>query len=122
MQPLLVAGLLKFANFLPHIQMLYKEYEGCLHGVGHDDIPDVISRQRKYAPRVVQMASKPETSTRAFLVSPEQASWNMMFADGDQFGRPGLGITVPQPIVATEPEPEYHVPEMYPGVVNVIGL
>jgi len=120
-QPLLVAGLLKFAHHMPHLQMLYKEFEGCLHGVGHDDIPDVISRQRKYAPRIVQMAAKPETSSRAFLVSPEQASWNMMFADGDQFGRPGLGVT-PPPIIAPEPEPEHSVPDMYPGVANVIGL
>lgn len=120
MHPLLVHGLLKFAAHMPQLQTLYKEFESCLHRRGHDDIPDVISRQRKYAPRVSQMLAKPENSTMS-LMSQDQASFNLLYEDNaDAFGRIGFGAP-PVPIIALEPEPELHAEVPADGLDCILG-
>jgi hypothetical protein len=130
MHPWLVDGRLKFLNHCMAacggMDVLYNEFERCLHGGKHNDIPDVISYQvsgrvdkPSYSTRILNMVLKPEISGKAFLANPIQAEWNMLFENGDAFGRPGMGGP-PMPIVAPEPEP---VPnnDFYPGVVSVIG-
>jgi phage terminase large subunit-like protein len=78
LHPWLVNDRLKFAAYLPHIDALYSEFERCLHSHHHDDIPDVISRQTKYAPAMASIIEKNEmiTGTRA------DAAWHLMFEEG----------------------------------------
>jgi hypothetical protein len=121
MHPLLVHGLLKFSAVCPHLQTLYDEFERCMDGRGHDDIPDVISRQRRYANRILQMVAKPENNNNLVLSSPDKAAWNMLFAEGDCFGCVGGGIPQPLPIITPEREPEMQAEEYYAGVPNILG-
>ena len=124
LHPWLVGGRLKFLNHCMAtcggMDVLYNEFERCLHGSKHDDIPDVISYQPRYAIRVMNMASKPEISSKAFLANPDQATWNLMFENGDCYGRPGLGGP-PIPIVSPEPEPNTEQQDFYSGVPSVLG-
>jgi phage terminase large subunit-like protein len=78
LHPWLMNDRLKFAAYLPHLEALYSEFERCLHSAHHDDIPDVISRQPKYAPAMANLirAGDIQTGTRA------DAAWHMMFEEG----------------------------------------
>lgn len=100
--PWLLEGKLKFLNTCmtdPHgnvgiqaMEKLYTEFEKCLTSHHHDDIPDVISQQPRYAPRATQaLIMKNEE-----MFSRSDPMWNMIFTEGtDQFGRVGFG---PAPI------------------------
>jgi len=68
----------------------------------------------------MNMATKPEISSKAFLANPDKAQWNMLFENGDAFGRPGMGGPS-IPIVAPEPEPNTEQQDMYAGVPSVLG-
>ena len=115
LHPWFVDGRMKLANYLLNGQMelVYSEFERCLHGTGHDDVPDCISYQLRYAPRVAGMIVPKEGMKGAstnpfnpFAMSPEQAAYNLLYVEGtDQFGRVGFGPP-PTPIIAPEPEPE----------------
>jgi hypothetical protein len=78
LHPWLMNNRLKFAAYLPHLDALYSEFERCLHSHHHDDIPDVISRQTKYAPAMAQLIEKTDmqTGTRA------DAAWDLLFEEG----------------------------------------
>lgn len=78
LHPWLMNDRLKFAAYLPSIDALYSEFERCLHSHHHDDIPDVISRQTKYAPAMANLISTKEmrTGTRA------DAAWHLLFEEG----------------------------------------
>jgi hypothetical protein len=120
LHPWLVHDRLKFANFLPFLQVLYDEFERCLHGTGHNDIPDVISYQPRYAPRVMQAMVKQGETNPMWSMSLDQAQHNLLFEEGtDAFGR--VGYMPMTPIVTPEPEPEIQATEMYPGVQSVLG-
>jgi predicted phage terminase large subunit-like protein len=80
MQPWVDAGRLKFAAHLPFISILYSEFEKCMTGSGHDDIPDVISRQLKHAPAMAQAILKNELQT----FSRVEAGWKLLFEEGYQ--------------------------------------
>ena len=105
--PWLSIGRLKFGNFIPHLQSLYTEFKKCLTSKGHDDIPDVISRQLKYAPSMVQTQPQDERSPfsgpgNAFDM--KQAEYNLLYSEGsDAYGRIGMG-QVFMPIVDVVPE------------------
>jgi len=125
LHPWLVSGRLKFLNHCMAtaggMEILYNEFERCLRGRKlHNDIPDVISYQPRYAMRIMNMATKPEISSKAFLANPDKAQWNMLFENGDAFGRPGMGGP-PLPIVTPEPEPNTEQQDMYAGVPSVLG-
>ena len=103
LQPWLAAGRLKFACYLPHLQALYDEFQKCTFGYRNDDIPDVLSQQPRYAPRMQLLVANNETST----FSSAQAAWNIMFEEGtDAFGRIGAGGPMPMPIVSDDPGDE----------------
>lgn len=78
LHPWLENDRLKFASYLPHLDALYSEFERCLHSHHHDDIPDVISRQTKYAPAMANLIQQNEirTGNRA------DAAWHLLFEEG----------------------------------------
>ena len=106
LHPWMVHDRLFFVNTLPYLEILYKEFEMCLVSHHHDDIPDVISQQPRYAQRFATMIDKKEIQTW----SKEEAAWNLLFCDGtDPFGRIGLGVT-PPPVVVSDEEPKAETP------------
>jgi phage terminase large subunit-like protein len=122
LHPWFTDGRMKLAHFLLNgqIGVVYDEFERCLHGKGHDDIPDVISRQVLYAPRVNQMAAK-EASNPLFGMPKDRAAFNLLYEPGtDAFGRIGFGPP-PEPIVEPEPDPDLTSQPMYPNVLNPLG-
>lgn len=78
LHPWMVNDRLKFASYLPHLEALYSEFERCLTSHHHDDIPDVISRQVKYAPNILQLIEKQELST----ISRADVAWHMLYEEG----------------------------------------
>jgi len=80
MQPWIFDGRLKFAAHLPFLSILYSEFEKCMTGSGHDDIPDVISRQLKHAPAMAQTIVKNEMQT----YSSVEAGWKLLYEEGYQ--------------------------------------
>lgn len=118
LQPWLINGNLKFANYTPFLTVLYDEFEACMRdGYQHNDIPDVISRQVKYAPQMSQLIDKKEVSSWSM-----QDAWsNLIFEDNcDPFGRVGFGTPVSQPMVQTEPDwvPPAEAPEGLPTILG----
>lgn len=88
--PWLVEDRLKFLNtcMMPNLDVLYSEFEKCLTSHHHDDIPDVISQQPKYAPRATQAIMENNEE----MMSRSDPMWNMIFCEGtDQFGQLGFG-------------------------------
>lgn len=126
LHPWFTDGRLKLAHFLLNgqIGVVYDEFERCLHGKGHDDIPDVISRQVRYAPRVGQMAMKGAaggaSSNPLFGMSKDQIAWNILYEGADGFGRIGFGPQ-PEPIISPEPDPELTAQPMTTGIINPLG-
>jgi phage terminase large subunit-like protein len=99
MHPWLVGDRLFFAAHLPHLDVLYSEFERCLTSHHHDDIPDVISQQLRFVPRLQVMMAKKEITTW----SRDDAAWNLVFEENcDAFGRPGMGWTQPSIITPVE--------------------
>jgi phage terminase large subunit-like protein len=131
LHPWLMNSRMKFAAYLPHLDALYSEFERCLFSHHHDDIPDVISRQTKYAPAMTQLIEKMDiqTGTRA------DAAWHLLFEEG--YASPCTGFLlehnpetgemtwqtqpVPYPIVNPGPEigPPAEVPA--PGLDPILG-
>ncbi len=110
MHPWLVNDRLFFASHLPHLETLYDEFERCLSSHKRDDIPDVISQQMRYAPRVQIMIAKNEVPMG---VSKEDAANNIIFGhygdDGpipsDAWGQPyyGPATDLTEPLKDEEP-------------------
>jgi predicted phage terminase large subunit-like protein len=78
MQPWILGGRLKFAAHLPQLEVLYSEFERCLTSHHHDDIPDVISRQVKYAPAMQMVIEK--QGFNAFTRT--DMAWHMLYEEG----------------------------------------
>lgn len=116
MHPWVVEKRLRFASYLPYLPVLYDEFERCMTSKNaRNDIPDVISQQLQYAPRIIQQTTENPSLT---AYNPGGAAWNQLFEEADQFGRPGFyfpPITVP----VTEPEIS-NVPSV-PGLDNILG-
>jgi len=120
LHPWLVDGRLKFANFLfdGQLETLYNEFEKCLHSPRFDDIPDVISYQPRYAPRITKAILK--ANDPLIGMSPDKAEWNLLYeANTDAFGR--VGFAPPTPVVTPEPEPDVRAQDFYPGVQSPLG-
>jgi predicted phage terminase large subunit-like protein len=115
LHPWLVNDRLFFVSHLPYLEVLYKEFELCLSNHHHDDIPDVISQQPRYAPRLQQMIEKNEIPT----LSREDAAYNILFESADCFGRIGMGW-IHQPL--TPPmEDDVATESQMPGLENILG-
>jgi predicted phage terminase large subunit-like protein len=98
LHPWIVNDQLKFSAHLPHLEALYSEFERCMSSHHHDDIPDVISRQTKYGPRMLQVIEKNDISTW----TKSNAAYNLLFEENcDAFGRIGMGWV---PTINPEPE------------------
>jgi hypothetical protein len=93
---------LKFLNSCMEpkpMELLYSEFEKCLSSHHHDDIPDVISMQPRYAPRATQAI----VENNEEMFSQSDINWNIIFEEGtDPWGRPGYGP--PTPIFRPEQE------------------
>lgn len=122
MHPWFAAGRLKLANYLlgGQMEVILSEFERCLHGTGHDDIPDAISYQLRYAPRINQMVIRDKDKV-SFLTNPEQAAYNLLYYEGtDAFGRIGYGQPS-LPIISPEPEPEISADTPDPSLPPILG-
>ena len=120
--PWILDGRLKFASHCMGVvgmDVLYSEFEKCLTSHHHDDIPDVVSHQPRYAPRATQqMVENPQEA----MTSKEQAAWNILFVEGcDAFGREGMGVPMP----TDHDEEDLHDDEMQAeapgGMPNILG-
>jgi phage terminase large subunit-like protein len=89
LQPWLIDGRMKFAAHIPFLNILYTEFEKCMGASGHDDIPDVISRQLKHAPAMAQAIIKHELQTWSNV----EAGWKMIFEEGFQSPFGGFLLT-----------------------------
>lgn len=104
LQPLLVGNLLKFVNYLPFLKTLYEEFLRCQVNLRrHNDIPDVISQQPRYAPRVLKQIQ--ESGIASWTWTPEQkqafrmrAAYNMYMEEAtDPWGQPSF-----EPVVSLD--------------------
>lgn len=120
LHPWFVDGRLKIANYamalVGGMEILYKEFES--YPSRHDDVPDVISYQPRYAPRVQQMVIKTENTV---LMSPDRAHWNILYEEGsDAFGRIGFGQPS-LPLVPLQPEPDFKAETACPDYDPILG-
>ena len=120
--PWLETGRLKFVSHLPHLQALYTEFKKCLTSKGHDDIPDVISRQLKYA-TTPATDTPPQDDRSPFsgnAFDKKQAEYNLLYSEGtDAFGRIGMG-EIYRPIVDVVPDTDVPT-EAPPGLDPILG-
>lgn len=102
--PWLKEDRLRFLNtcMTPNLDVLYSEFEKCLTSHHHDDIPDVLSMQPRYAPRAVQAIMENNEE----MMSKSDPMWNLIYEGADQFGRIGYGPTPPPFDPAQEDMPE----------------
>lgn len=116
LHPWMINNMLFFSKHLPYLETLYNEFQLCMVSHHHDDIPDSISQQPRYAPHMVQMLATQE----AAAYSSEEASFNLLFLEGaDAFGR--VGYHNPQMIV---PVPVEHPPaaeSAYSDAPSILG-
>lgn len=126
LQPLLVGGLLKFANYLDYLDALYEEFERCMTRSRHDDIPDAIAYVTQYRHQFSYyfqstQATAPVPMSKEDRDRMDSQAWhNLIFEENtDAFGRPGYAI--PPPV--SEPVTELEMgtgPNPY-GLDNMLG-
>lgn len=119
LHPWLVDGRMWFAKFLPYLDVLYDEFQDCMTSHHHDDIPDVISQQPRYAPRINQLIEQKDLSSYSVAAD---ASFNLLFIPGsDAFGNIGFANPQAVPIVPVQIErgPEAETP--YPDAPAICG-
>ncbi len=124
LHPWLAGGKMKFASNLPHLDVLYREFERCQQAHHHEDIPDVISFQQRYAPAMSVRAMNGGALPWGLQGAPakEQAEWNLLFEENcDPFGVPGSGPS--RSIVVTAPDGEDGRSEGggVSGLENILG-
>jgi len=125
LHPWIYEGRLKFANYLPHLATLYDEFERCLSSARHDDIPDVLSQQPRFAPQMARVLEKQEMTTMSVF----DRAYNLTFGPwltesemgADAFGNLGGGAPPPITIIESEPEPEVRSESYAPGLDNILG-
>ena len=126
LQPLLVNNMMKFAAHLPYLQTLYEEFMRCQGNLRkHNDIPDVISQQPRYAPRAMQtiadqgMAGWTWTDDQKAAFR-QRAQWNMIFEENcSPFGEPGGGAVTTRildddPLIEDQLEAKSYAPGLDP--------
>jgi phage terminase large subunit-like protein len=116
LHPWLVNNRLFFAKFLPYLDILYNEFQLCLVSHHHDDIPDVIAQQPRYAPHMAQMLATQQSAS----YSAEDASFNLLFVPGsDAFGR--IGFQSPQLVVPVPVERGPAAESAYNDAPSILG-
>lgn len=115
LHPWLTNNMLFFSAHLPNLETLYKQFELCLVAHHHEDIPDAIAHQLRYAPRIQAMIVDKSINTW----SRDEADFNLMYIPGtDAFGRTGLG---PTPSIVPVQINEEFKSETPDGLPNVLG-
>lgn len=104
--PWIQEGRLKFANFAmqpkyPTLDALYKEFQACMSSHHHDDIPDNLGYQPRYAPRATQAIV--ENSTEMFF-NIDRQGWGQLF-DEEYMARNSSYLDENGNIVSAQPEP-----------------
>jgi phage terminase large subunit-like protein len=116
LHPWMINNMLFFAKHLPYLEILYNEFQLCLVSHHHDDIPDAISQQPRYAPHMVQMLAAQQAAT----YSAEDASFNLLFIPGaDAFGR--IGFVNPQTVVPVPVESGPAAESAYEEAPSILG-
>lgn len=80
--PWIAEGRFKFLNACMEpetMEVLYSEFEKCLVSHNHEDIPDSLSYQTRYAPRAVQAIVNNDMS---IIVRIDQQGWGELFIEG----------------------------------------
>lgn len=119
LQPLMADKLLFFAAYLPHLKVLYEEFLRCLVNTKrHNDIPDVISFQPRYAPRIVKQIAEQGIPTW----SREQAAWNLIYEENtDPFGQPNGGGVISATLNEPKISEDMAAQSYAPGLDAVLG-
>jgi hypothetical protein len=127
--PPVVQGRLKFAahcmalveakQHRNPIDLLYDEFEKCLESHHHDDIPDNLGMQQKYAPKATLILVS-QDQEQMYHTDPH---WNLIFnSESDRFGRVGFA---PQPMTNPFEDDQFEqedLPSEAPnGLRNVLG-
>jgi phage terminase large subunit-like protein len=128
LHPWMVAGRLKFANYLPHLEVLYSEFERCLTNHHHEDIPDSIAQHPRYAPAMA-MAHSLEDDEKTEKFTSSDPAYNLLYGtwlseDGspaDAFGNLGAGQPTPFLETLMEPESEDWTESLVPDMPNILG-
>lgn len=133
--PWIIEGRLKFLNacMFPkesNLEVLYSEFEKCLVSHHHDDIPDVISQQPRYAPKAQQAIV--DNNVNMFSILDRQG-WGEVY-DGDYKQNVGPAYYLDEngqlvPIEQAQPQfslddfvPVEEVPSYAPfGMPNILG-
>src|SRR5581483_7658091 len=130
LHPWLVNDRMWVANYLPQIEVIYEEFERCLLDHHHDDIPEVIPQQPRYAPRTRLLIEEKGLDTRSMA----DVAWHMLYEEGWSGPTAGYLLThdpvtgelkwnapIPYPLVPVEPvEPEVKA-EAPPGLDPILG-
>lgn len=128
--PPIVQGRLKFANYCMAsvkskpgtnpLDFLYDEFEKCLTSHHHDDIPDNIGMQQRYAPKA-SMVLIDRQDENMYTADPW---YNIIFENGDAFGRAGYG-TENLPLTPFEEDQRYIDDDLEAsaptGLKNILG-
>jgi hypothetical protein len=130
--PWIIEGRFKFANFCmqpkyPDLEVLYSEFEKCMFG-HHDDLPDNLGYQVRYAPRATQALVENNTD---MMFSLDQQGWNELYNEDYSGGGQGMLLQTdaqgnviswcPQPFADfSQPEPEA-LSRSPIGMPNVLG-
>jgi len=95
LHPWITEGRLKFANYCMEanpapnnkIEIVYNEFEKCMYDHHHDDIPDNLGYQTRYAPRATQAIIENNTEMFSFI---DRMGWNEVFEEGSFDPRSGI--------------------------------
>lgn len=125
--PWMVNGQFKFLNAcmepLP-LETLYLEFLSCMTSHHHEDMPDCLAYQLRYAPRATQ--SLVENNTDMFF-SLDRRGWNQIYPDGTEnaYYADEHGNLLPwnEPMIQDDwiPEPEVRAETPY-QLPNVLGV
>lgn len=84
LHPWIAGDMMYFVSHLmPDMNVFYDEFERCLSGGHHNDIPDCLSYQPRYAPRMLQLIQNNDLQ----MFSKADGSWQMTFdTSGELYG------------------------------------
>lgn len=119
LQPLLADNLMFFASHLPYLKVLYEEFLRCQVNLRrHNDIPDVISFQPRYAPRIIKQIQEQGISTW----SREQVMYNLLYEENtDPFGSPGGGGVITSSLDEPRFPEDIEALSYAPGLDSILG-
>jgi phage terminase large subunit-like protein len=131
LHPLLVEKRMLFSNSLPFLDTLYTEFERCLTSSAHDDIPDTLGYQPRYAAKVRSLVASQYSAPLSREDAIAQAQYNLLYGPwlgdsdypADAYGVLGRGEQISVPMEPESPEPDFEleVRSQTPGVDSPLG-